>query len=368
MIFTIYTADCTGNEYNAVYPLKEVITNGAELKGAVAFDHVCVAFKENYRSREKFLSSDVIVMDCDNSHSENPADWVTGERFLAMVPDTAVAIVPSRNNMKPKDGKCARPRFHSYFPILEIRDEIAYAEMKQAIHQRFPFFDGAALDAARFIYGCAEETVLWQEGSLSIVAFIRGLPKLSGIIPQGQRNNTMSRFAGRVIKRYGATEKAYQIFFEEAEKCDPPLEDDELNKIWQSAMRFGEKIARQEGYVSPKQYNNDFARQGSLKPEDYSDIGQAKVLKQEYGDELRYTESTDFLWYNGIYWVESHQEAIGAAEEFLELQLAGRNCRNWALRQNSSTKTAGCWRKSSKAVSRKTSSPTRWLWHIMPLS
>ena len=87
-------------------------------------------------------------------------------------------------------------------------------------------------------------------------------------------------------------------------------------------MRFGERIARQDGYVSPDQYNNDFASRGSLKPEDYSDIGQAKVLKREYGDELRYTESTDFLRYNGIYWAESHQEAIGAVEEFLELQLA----------------------------------------------
>ena len=322
MKFTIYTADCTGNERNAVYPNKAAISNGEELKAAVAFDHVCAAFKEDYRSRENFIASDVVVMDCDNSHSENPADWVTGERFLTMVPDTIVAIVPTRNNMKTKDGKCARPRFHAYFPVPEIRDETAYAEMKQAIHQRFPFFDGAALDAARFIYGCVAETVLWQEGSLSIVSVIGSLPKPSGIIPQGQRNNTMSRFAGRVIKRYGATEKAYQIFFEEAEKCDPPLEDAELNKIWQSAVRFGEKIARQEGYISPDQYNNDFGTRESLKPGDYSDIGQAKVLKREYGDELRYTESTDFLRYNGIYWAESHQEAIGAVEEFLELQLA----------------------------------------------
>lgn len=232
MIFTIYTADCTGNERNAVYPHKAVITNGAELKGAVAFNHVCAAFKENYRRRENFIASDVVVMDCDNNHSENPADWVTEERFLAMVPDMAVAIVPSRNNMKPKDGKCARPRFHVYFPVSEVEDEAMYAEMKRVIHHRFPFFDGAALDAARFIYGCAAENVLWQEGSQSILAVIESFPKSSGSIPQGKRNSTMSRFAGRVIKRYGATEKAYQIFFEEAEKCDPPLEDAELNRIW----------------------------------------------------------------------------------------------------------------------------------------
>ena len=33
----------------------------------------------------------------------------------------------------------------------------------------------------------------------------------------------------------------------------------------------------------------------SLKPGDYSDIGQAKVLTREYGVELRYTAATDYL-------------------------------------------------------------------------
>ena len=130
-------------------------------------------------------------------------------------------------------------------------------------------------------------------------------------------------------------------------------------------------------YVSPNQYNNDFACQGSLKPEDYSDIGQAKVLKREYGDELRYTESTDFLRYNGIYWTESHQEAIGAAEEFLELQLADARDQMEAGRKELQElgvaaelidKGGRMLEKSSKAVSRKPSSPTRRLWHIMPLS
>ena len=33
-----------------------------------------------------------------------------------------------------------------------------------------------------------------------------------GQILEGSRNNTMSRFAGRVLKRYGITEKAYEAF------------------------------------------------------------------------------------------------------------------------------------------------------------
>ena len=322
MEFTLYTAAVTGAEANCCYPEQRKIGCAEDLEAAAAFDHVCVAFKNDYRKRENFLSSDVLVMDCDNSHTENPAEWMTMEKFLAMIPEVSVAIVPSRNHMKPKDGKCARPRFHVYFGIPGITEEPCYTELKRAVYHAYSFFDEAALDAARFIYGCPAEKVLWQDGKMTIDQVLKPREAASHSIPQGQRNNTMSRFAGRVINRYGATERAYSIFLDEAEKCDPPLADSELNKIWQSAVRFGERIARQEGYVSPEQYNNDFASQGSLKPEDYSDIGQAKVLKREYGDELRYTESTDFLRYNGIYWAESHQEAIGAVEEFLELQLA----------------------------------------------
>lgn len=321
MRFTLFTASCTGMESNCRYPQKREIQNVKELKEAAAFDHVCAAYKNNYRSRDNFLWSDVAVMDCDNDHTENPGEWVTGEKLLAMLPGVAMAIVPSRNNGKTKDGRTARPRFHAYFPIPKLEDEKAYSLLKQEIRERFPFFDEAALDSARFLYGSPTESVLWQEGEESILAIFH-TSRPEGSIPQGQRNNTMSRFAGRIVKRYGDSERAHSIFLEEANKCNPPLEAEELNKIWQSALRFGKKIAAQEGYVSPNQYNQDFSRGESLRPSDYSDIGQAKVLLREYGNELRYTEEADFIRYNGVYWMESRQAAVGAVEEFLDLQLA----------------------------------------------
>jgi putative DNA primase/helicase len=319
--FTVFTASCTGREANCRYPQKREIQTAQDLKEAAAFDHVCAAYKNNYRSRDNFLWSDVVVMDCDNDHTENPQEWVTGEGFLARLPGVAVAIVPSRNNGKAKDGRTARPRFHAYFPIPKLEDEKAYSLLKQEIRERFPFFDEAALDSARFLYGTPTESVLWQEGEETILTIFQ-TTRQEGSIPQGQRNNTMSRFAGRIVKRYGDSERAHFIFLEEANKCNPPLEAEELNKIWQSALRFGKKIAAQEGYVSPDQYNQDFSRGESLRPSDYSDIGQAKVLLREYGNELRYTEEADFIRYNGVYWMESRQAAVGAVEEFLDLQLA----------------------------------------------
>lgn len=321
MKFTVFTASCTGREANCRYPQKREIQNAQDLKEAAAFDHVCAAYKNNYRSRDNFLWSNVVVMDCDNDHTENPQEWVTGEELLARLPGVAVAIVPSRNNGKAKDGRTARPRFHAYFPIPKLEDEKAYSLLKQEIRERFPFFDEAALDSARFLYGTPTESVLWQEGEESILTIFQST-RQEGSIPQGQRNNTMSRFAGRIVKRYGDSERAHSIFLEEANKCSPPLEAEELNKIWQSALRFGKKIAAQEGYVSPDQYNQDFSRGDSLRPSDYSDIGQAKVLLREYGNELRYTEEADFIRYNGVYWMESRQAAVGAVEEFLDLQLA----------------------------------------------
>lgn len=322
MRFTVFIADCAGNEKNAVYPHKRAIKNSRMLQEAAAFDHVAASFASNYRSKENFLSADVAVMDCDNAHSDSPEEWVTGEALLAMIPRVSVAIAPSRNDGKMKGGKAARPRFHAYFPIGCINDADAYAKIKRAIQQKFPFFDGAALDAARFLYGSSAENVLWQEGALTIDKFLAEQLATSHTIPQGQRNNTMSRFAGRVIKRYGAAPKAYQIFLDEAEKCDPPLADEELNKIWMSAVRFGKKISEQADYIAPDKYNNDFGTRQSLRPEDFSDIGQGKVLVREFGKELRYTDATDYLRYDGIRWVESRQRAVGAMEEFLDLQLA----------------------------------------------
>lgn len=189
MKFTLFTASCTGREANCRYPQKREIQDAQDLKEAAAFDHVCAAYKNSYRSRDNFLWSDVAVMDCDNDHTENPEEWVTGEKLLTMLPNVAVAIVPSRNNGKAKDGRKARPRFHAYFPITEVQDEKAYTALKQAIREAFPFFDEAALDSARFLYGSPAESVLWQEGEKSILSLFQtakpevSIPKASGTIP-----------------------------------------------------------------------------------------------------------------------------------------------------------------------------------------
>lgn len=334
MQFTIHMASCTGNKSNCVYPNAVVVTNADELKDAVAFDHVCGTYKDNRRGNANFELSDVVVMDLDNDHSDDPDDWITAEKLDEMMPDISYAIVPSRHHMLEKDGQSIRPRLHVYFPITALTDAEAYAALKRAIHRAVPQFDGNALDAARFLFGSDVGEVVWHEGWINIDEevlteaeddFEADLPAARGPIAEGNRNNALSHFAGKILKKYGENNgKAHGIFLEEAARCDPPLEEKELNTIWFSALKFyRNKVSNQSGYVPPGVYNDDFGGSGdSLKPPDYSDIGQAKVLKREYGNELRFSEATDYLRYNGNYWQEDRQMAVGAVEEFLDLQLA----------------------------------------------
>ena len=330
MQITICCADCAGNARNCRYPTKVVVADAGMMKDAAAYDHVCGEYKGSYRTNGNFLSSDVVVMDLDNDHTDDPAEWVTEGKLDRMMPDISYILVPSRHHMLEKDGESARPRYHAYFPIGAVADAGKYTALKRAIHNAFPFFDGNALDAARFIFGADCGDVVWHEGWVNIDEEVsieteeeEETPSVGGPILEGSRNNTLSRFAGRVLKRYGECGKAHDIFLEEAGKCEPPLESPELDTIWFSALKFFRNtISGQDGYVPPGQYNDDFVGGKSLKPDDYSDIGQAKVLAREYGDELIHTNATDYLRYDGEVWREDKQLAVGAIEEFSDLQLA----------------------------------------------
>ena len=172
----------------------------------------------------------------------------------------------SRFNMREKNGKPARPKFHVLFPIERVTDATLYSDMKKLVNSIFPYFDTNALDAARFFFGTQEPNVDLYPGRMNLTEFLNddefdaGLPgghEKDTTIPEGSRNSTMSRFAGIVIKKYGDTEKAYQSFLEKAATCVPPLDQNELDTIWHSAQRFYSKISREDGYVPPEVYNDE---------------------------------------------------------------------------------------------------------------
>lgn len=326
-MFTLYSADYIGAPGNCSYPHKIEVTDTASFAEAVSRDYVCAEYMNHYRNGDNFLGSDCLPVDCDNDHSENPEDWVTPEDVKKAFPGITFAVHYSRSNMREKNGKAPRPKFHVLFPIEYMTDASAYSEMKKLVNAIFPYFDTKALDAARFFFGTANPEVELYPGEMTLSEYLSGdefdADMDSGshggnqVIPEGSRNATMSRFAGRVIKKYGDNETAYQCFMEEAEKCNPPLEQAELQTIWHSAQKFYAKVQQQDGYISPELYNDD----RSYKPDDFSDVGQAEVLAKHFSGELRYSPATHYIRYNGRYWQETEPGAQAVAHELTRRQL-----------------------------------------------
>lgn len=321
MQMTIYDAATVGSRSNCVYPNPVTVTDADTMRQAAAFDHVCAAYKQNYRSVDNFLKADCLPMDCDNDHSDDPDDWLTPFDVAMDFPGVGMIFVYSRSHMKQKGKRGSRPRFHVYFICTETTNSEIYSSWKDKLIADYPYFDDGAKDSARFLFGVKDAVVEVYDGEITIDEFLADSfaewDAAQGQIPEGSRNKTMSHYAGRIIKRLGNTEEAHKQFLKEAEKCSPPLDDAELAGIWASAVKFGAKVAAQEGYIPPEQYNQDFL----LMPEDFSDVGQAIVLSREYMDRLRFSPATDYIVFNGSFWEESQPNAQGIAQELTARQL-----------------------------------------------
>lgn len=360
MQITLFYAGTRETPSNTKYPNKVEVTDRDTLIRAVSNDYVCAEYIENCRSNDNFIRSNCVALDCDNSHSDNPDDWVTPFDVAKAFPNVAFMVHYSRNHMKEKNGKVARPKFHALLSSDSITDSQQYSEIKQRVNTIFPYFDAKALDAARFFFGTQNPEVEIFDGPLTLTAFLaerdsaakasnedQHIEKphkpeggsLNGqaavpvnddlnpgmdscnygsiVIPEGTRNNKMSNYAGRILKRFGDTDEAYKLFLEEASHCQPPLEESELNSIWLSAQGFYKRLSAQEDYVPPKTYN----REPQLQPTDYSDVGQATVLAREYSDRLCYSSATSFLVYNGSVWEESETKPRSVAQELTNRQL-----------------------------------------------
>ncbi len=317
----IFTSDTVGIAANCVYPHGHEIADAESLRAAVCKDYVCAAYKNDYRSNENFLGSDCLPADCDNDHSEDPKDWVTPEDVADAFPGVRFGVHYSRNHMREKGGRAPRPKFHVLFPIPRTADAAEYAALKRRLLEVFPYFDKNALDAARFFFGTADPRVEWREGDCDVIEFMdesdfdqafSGKP-----IAEGSRNSTLSRFAGRVLIKYGETDEAAAAFEEMAERCDPPLGRSELDSIWNSALRFYRRKSKEKGYVPPERYNDP----NSYKPGDYSDVGQAEALAKAFSPELRYSPQTGYLRYRAGRWAETEPGAQAVAQELTRRQM-----------------------------------------------
>ena len=258
-------ANCTGNAGNSMYPNTAIVHSKDELHKYMKYDYTFIEYKNNHRCGKDFIRSVYATFDVDNTTTDDSSKWIQIEDIPKIFPNVWCLVVTSTNHMKVKNGRSPRPKFHIVFRINEITTAQGYYDFMHRVYDRFNFFDPKALDAGRFMFGCEKFESFIFEGKLNLTEFMdkeeendakfmnldyENLPE----IVEGSRNATMSKIAGRILKRFGDNQTAYEHFLKHSDRCLPPLDNKELETIWQSAKKFYAVISSKPNYISPEKY------------------------------------------------------------------------------------------------------------------
>lgn len=309
--FHLFTADVRGDRRNTVYPHAVEISTLAQLQQAAQHDHVGAAFKDNRRQNEGFLWADCLIADVDNAAGE----VVEPAQIADDLPDVQHYLLYSRHHLLAKGTAPAVPRFHVIFPIERTESREQLEGLKRALCSRFPYYDSACVDGARFFFGVEQPQGEAVHGLFTLDEMLdpetETPPKepaaaFADVIPQGSRNDTLSAYALKVLKAKGADDgTARQLFDAKAAQCVPPLDDDELETIWQAAVRaYRAKVASKADYLSPTAYALQGLQEGStdaagLRPSDYSNLAQARIFERRNAGRVLYNSGLGWLvWDN----------------------------------------------------------------------
>lgn len=296
-----FLSDHRGNAQNAIYPHKMLVSSVEDMAKVAASDHVCAEYQGNHRGVKNFIRADCLMVDLDNDHSDDPAEWKTLDDVRAAFPNVPFYAVESRNHMKPKDGKEPRQKYHLYFHIQEMTDAEAYKRLKNWAIAAFPYLDTKAADAARFFFGVENPQVQFFPGNIPLDGYLpwsgatppedatetvsgelhtgegRERFALPDVISNGERNDTLHRYAFRLFM-LGLDHDEVLFLTERANehRCAEPLEDSEITTLvnsackqefnrreWidrvESVMAFTETVqeAQASGGVAAGQYQTD---------------------------------------------------------------------------------------------------------------
>jgi hypothetical protein len=257
------------------------------LANAVEFDNCLAEYKDGYRAGKCFKAANVVMVDVDNTFSDDPARWISPADVAGALAGVLMYQYPSRNNMLPKDGKAPRPKFHTLLPIEPTTDVNVFTGYMKTMISRFPqfHFDEKVKSPAQLNFGVAGAEVTYIDGAKNLTEFLEDTasgpdvaqrpdheiaqahgyanPPLAraGGIREGSRNDTLLRTAERLLTRHGDNAETRRLYDEECARCEPPLEPGEIETIYRSAQGFYNNTIRpQPGYIPPEEFGlNRFA-------------------------------------------------------------------------------------------------------------
>ena len=186
VIMTLYVADCRGNAQNVTYKHEIRVKNEQDLQRALKRDHMAGRMVSSYRHTDNFIECDCIMLDVDNTHTEDPDKWKSADDIAEALP-VNYYLVRSRNYMKPKshtDKKTGytitaepREKWHIYAPLAHrITRRADHEQLIKNVVALFPFIDISAIDAARFFYGVEAPHITPEGGECYIDEYIANYP------------------------------------------------------------------------------------------------------------------------------------------------------------------------------------------------
>ncbi len=177
MEFDLYRPNGAEGRY---FPSRVSVHDEKSFIKAVKYDNTGVEFKDGFLNKDCFLSSNVVLFDCNNSHSDDPADWITSVDFMHILPDINYAIVyPKRYPIDMRTGQ-EKPWFRIYFPITEQIDEKRYTKLKTTMQKVYPFFSSASVKPTTFFTGIRNTDYFWCRGIGNVDDIFSALIDLDG--------------------------------------------------------------------------------------------------------------------------------------------------------------------------------------------
>ena len=137
-------------------------------------------------------------------------------------------------------------------------------------------------------------------------------------IKVGERNSTLISAAVSVLKRYGNTKEAKLAFLKKESLCEEKLDKTESRGIWNSALKFyNQNIKTDKNYITPNVFNSTTL----YIPDEFTDVGEARVLSKYYKSVMRYSQFTHFLVFEGQFWRETDIANHPFLHELSDLQI-----------------------------------------------
>ena len=183
------------------------MTSLAQFAEVVRHDVAGSEFTNNYRGKQNFLRSDVLVFDVDNdgqdqNYWDNPNNWLSITKFEQLFADYEWLIATSFSHQQEKKERSARDRFHVFMPLGSFVNWIdEYEKLLRGIqlyvargYEQLPI--DTAVGGYSMIFGNANTQIRYNSGQ-NIMAL------LQTVIDQDQSELESSSLNFSPVKQLG---------------------------------------------------------------------------------------------------------------------------------------------------------------------